>query len=403
MIVLISEIALICLALYTVPATIYNLFLAMVYFTIKRPEPKVSDKVNRFAILVPAHNEELLIASFCESIENIDYPIDHREVFIIADNCSDKTAEICSSYPVTVLSRFDDTDKGKGYALRWALEKIKLEDFDAVLVIDADTTGETKILHELNKMINSGEQSIQCNIKIPNRNETWFTQLIFVSRTINNLLFHDAKYKLGLSSYLMGSGMCFKSTLLQEKKWTAFTLSEDWEYFAQLIEYGVRTAFAANAIVFQQESRSLQQATSQRLRWASGRFYVIKNLGMKLFLKGLRKRKLMMFDASLALMFPNWSLQINLIAVMIICAVFLPGSTFSMVLLWLGLALAFAQAVILAAGVALSGQYFAVLKAMTVAPLFLIWKFGIDLLCVTGLYGGKSWIRTKRHIPDKRP
>ena len=397
----IIEIVLFALLVYTIGSVGYQLILALSYFVTTEPKQTTSEQRNKFALIVPAHNEELLISRTCENLTSIDYPSDMREVFVIADNCSDKTVEICAALPVKVMSRFDEKNAGKGYALKWAFEQVDIEQFDAVLILDADTTVEPNILKELNAMLNDGSQAIQCYIKVPNRAESWFTQLIFVSRTINNVLYHYAKYKLGLSSYLMGSGMCFRTALLREQTWSAFTLSEDWEYFAKLIEQGKKVDFAVRAEVLQQESRSLKQATTQRLRWSKGKFYVVKNLGMNLLLRGLRSRNWIMADASLALLLPNWSLQINLILLTLVTSLMLPVSTFKSAALFLCLGMLGAQGIVLMMGVFLAGDVWRVFKAILAAPLFLAWKFTIDFVSMTGIYRGKRWIRTERHVPDE--
>jgi cellulose synthase/poly-beta-1,6-N-acetylglucosamine synthase-like glycosyltransferase len=394
---------LIILLSFLTASVLYHLALAASFLLIRRKTLPQAPPRTRFAIVVPAHNEELLIDKFCKNILQADYPSSMREIFIIADNCSDRTAEICSSYPVTILRRFNKTDTGKGYALKWAFEQIDMSAFDAVLILDADTTVEPLILQNLNTMIANGSEAIQCYIKVPNRHESWFTQLIYVSRTINNMLYHFAKYKLGLSAYLMGTGMCFKTSLLQEQSWTAFTLSEDWEYFAKLIGLGKKIDFAVGAVVLQQESRSLKQATTQRLRWSKGRFYVIKNLGLKLLFRGLRNRNWTMVDASLALLFPNWSLQINLILVAFCVSLILPSSGFKSASIILTLAMLGGQGIILLIGVALAGEVWPVFKAILIAPLFLVWKFMIDFVSMTGIYRGEKWIRTERHIPNDEP
>jgi cellulose synthase/poly-beta-1,6-N-acetylglucosamine synthase-like glycosyltransferase len=387
------------LLLYVAASAFYHFALAVAYFLAREPARIKSGRLNRFAVVVPAHNEELLISRFCENLAQLSYPAEKYAVHIIADNCTDDTAALCSRYPVRVLCRSDLEHTGKGYALKWAFENIDLNRFDAVLVLDADTTVEPSILHELNSMINNGSRAVQCHIRVPNRDESWFTQLIHVSRTINGLLYHYSKYKLGLSAYLMGTGMCFRADLLQKQPWTAFTLSEDWEYFARLIEQGVKIDFARQAVVLQQESRSLQQATSQRLRWSKGRFYVIKSLGLKLFFRGILRKSLIMTDASLALLFPNWSLQVNLILTALAGSLFLEASPFKTTALVLGSVMLVMQAVILAAGAVLAGDIGRVAGAVLVSPLFLVWKFFIDLASLTGIYRGREWIRTARHVP----
>ena len=390
------------LVIYLTGATVYLLVLAAAYFIVPEPESIDSPKLNCFAILVPAHNEELLILRLCESLLEINYPKDLYEIFIVADNCNDRTPEICGSFPVNVLTRNDPSRIGKGFAISWALNQIPLGKFDAVFMVDADNVVDPHILQELNQMINQGELAIQCYNTVGNRGDSWFTQLLFVSRTIGNLLYHHAKYKLGLSSYLMGNGLCFTSTLLQEKGWTAFSAGEDWEYYARLIEDKIKVGFAKNAKVFHQESRSLEQATSQRLRWSSGRFLVLRKFGFKLFWKGITKRDFFTLDASLPFIFPNYSLQINLTILALILSIFLPSSDLKVFLLAMGLCLFFGQVALFLAGVYLTKSYKDVFKAMLRAPFFLLWKAIIDFLSLTKIYRGDKWVRTERHISSTK-
>jgi hypothetical protein len=107
-----------------------------------------------------------------------------------------------------------------------------------------------------------------------------------------------------------------------------------------------------------------------------------------------------MADASLALLFPNLSLQINLTLLIVATSWFLRPSDARSAALVLGAGMIGAQGCVLAAGIYLAGDYWLVFKAVLVAPLFLAWKFVIDLLSVTGLYRGRKWIRTERHVPD---
>jgi cellulose synthase/poly-beta-1,6-N-acetylglucosamine synthase-like glycosyltransferase len=390
------------LIIYLTAATLYLMVLAVAYFVVKEPETAKSTKLKRFAILIPAHNEELLISHLCESLLKINYPKECYEIFIIADNCDDRTAEICKAYSVNVLTRNDPSRIGKGYALNSALERIRLEKFDAVLVVDADNIVDPFILEELNPMINQGERAIQCNNSVGNRSDSWFTQLLFVSRTVGNLLYHHSKYKLGLSSYLMGNGICFSTELLLKKGWTAFTVGEDWEYYAQLIRERIKIGFAVKAKVYHQESRSLEQATTQRLRWSSGRFSVLRKLGFKLFLKGLLKRDWFTLDASLPLIFPNYSLQFNLTILTLIMLLLLPASALKTYLIVLSLGLICSQMILFFAGMFLARCYWEVLKAILRAPLFLIWKAFIDFLSLTRMYRGDKWIRTERHISQRK-
>lgn len=387
------------LFIYLACATIYLLTLAVTYFILRERTVGPEEPLNRFAILIPAHNEELLVATLCQSLLQIDYPKDKYEIFIVADNCSDRTADICRQFQLHVLERHDPEHAGKGQALAWGLQQIILNQFDAVFIVDADNYVDTAILRELSRLLNQGEQAIQCYNAVGNRDDSWFTQLLFVSRTIGNLLYHESKFRLGLSSYLMGNGLCFKSELLQRKGWTAFSAGEDWEYYAQLVEDNVKIAFAAKAKVFHQESRSLNQATSQRLRWSSGRFSIAKTLGLKLFLKGIRQRNWLMLDASFPLIFPNYSLQINLTLFSLFVAFLLPSYALKVNFLTFLLILLAGQFLLFLSGVFIAGSPWKIFRAMLYVPIFLIWKSVIDVLCITGLYRGGKWVRTRRHQP----
>ncbi|OGR15815.1 MAG: hypothetical protein A2X81_08240 [Desulfobacterales bacterium GWB2_56_26] len=385
------------LILYLVLSTVYLLGLALAYLIMRESPPGPAEPLNRFAILVPAHNEELLVGELCESLLQIDYPQEKYEIFIVADNCSDRTAEICKNYPVQVIQRNSPEHGGKGQALACGLRYVNLDGFDAVFMVDADNYVDPPILRELSRMLNGGERAIQCYNAVGNRDDSWFTQLLYVSRTIGNQLYHEAKYRLGWSSYLMGNGLCFTSELLRKKGWTAFTAGEDWEYYAQLVEDNIKIGFAANAKVFHQESRSLNQATSQRLRWSSGRFRIAKTLGFRLFVKGIRERNWQKIDASFPLLFPNYSLQINLTCIALVLALLLPSSGMKNVFVSVALGLMAGQLLLFVAGAFIAGSPGSVFRAALYAPVFLLWKSVIDIFCLTGLYRGDKWVRTERH------
>ena len=384
--------------IYLLFSTLYLLYLVIAYLIVNDQQVNKAGKINKFAILVPAHNEELLIAGLCKSLLEINYPDNMYKVFIVADNCDDKTSDICRSFGVHVLERRDISLIGKGYAISWALQHIQLTEHDAVFIVDADNIVDPLILEELNILINNGEKALQCYNSVRNREDSWFTQLLFVSRTISNLLYHQAKYKLGLSSYLMGNGLCFTSQLLQQRGWEAFSAGEDWEYYAGLVNDHIKIGFAVKAKVFHQESRSLNQATSQRLRWSSGRFHIAKKLGLPLFVKGLLNRDWFTLDASLPLVFPNFSLQLNLTLFTLILSLFLPDTLIKLVLIYGCICLFLGQFFVFVIGIFLSGSVWEVLRAVLHVPRFLIWKMVIDILTITGIYKGKKWVRTDRHI-----
>ena len=389
----------ICVLMYTVPSALYLIGLTISYFFTSEQDYCKIKNFKRFAIIIPAYNEELLIERLLKSLLEINYDTSLRQIIVVADNCNDRTAQISTNYPVKVLKRKDRSRLGKGYALNWAFEKLKFDEYDAVLIIDADNTVNTEILLELNRLLNKGEMAIQCCNNVGNREDSWITELLYVSRTVSNKLYHYSKYKLGLSSYLMGNGICLTTELIRLVGWKAFTQGEDWEYTAELIRRKIKIAFAVKAKVFHQESKNLKQARSQRLRWASGKFMIIKKLGIPIFFSAIKNREWMMLDSVIPIIFPNFSLNVNLLILAVIICLGLPKTGICLFLMAISLSCIAGLISVFAVGAILAGNYKKTLRASVMAPVFLLWKSAIDIFSITGIYKGKKWIRTERHKP----
>lgn len=373
----------------------YNLILLFAFFFIKEKRlPTIAPKT-KFGIIIPAHNEEMFLGRLLKSINDQQYPRELFQTIVVADNCTDNTSKIAAEMGGLVLEREDSQHIGKGYAIRFALEHINLDQYDAVFIIDADSILLTDVLKELNKILGQGKDVIQCYNGVANPDKSWFTRLLNVSRTIGNEIYHPAKQKLGLSSYLMGNGMCFSTKLLLKYGWEAFSVGEDWEYYAKLIQEGETVAFACNARVYHQESSSLKQATSQRIRWSGGRFDIARKYGFGLLYRGLIERNFKKIDASFPLMFPNPSLGINITAIgFVLSFLVLKAFGSSILVLWFCFLL-LVQIGIFLIGIGYTKDKLKNFAALLFAPLFLVWKMGIDIFSILGM-GRKKWVRTKR-------
>lgn len=353
---------------------------------------------NRFIVIIPAHNEELLIRRNLSSFQGQAYPPELVTVVVVADNCTDDTAKIARGAGARVLERNDPGNRGKGHAIRFAFLNIAPNEYDALVIIDADSFVAGGFLMELDRLFQQGEKIIQCYNGVANPDENWFTRLLDVSRTLGNVIYHPAKQKLGLSSYLMGNGMCFSRTVIEKYGWDAFSVGEDWEYYAKLMLQGETIGFAGEARVYHQESSSLKQATSQRMRWSSGRFAVIGRYGITLFLNGIREGNITKVDAALPLLLPNPSLAMNITLAgfglaLIPCLItgacpFFPA--------WFSL-LAGTQLFLFLMGIVHTQNRMKKVLSLFAAPLFLCWKTGIDILSLVGI-GRKNWIRTNRKL-----
>lgn len=377
-------------------AALYHVFLALAYLALKeKPSPQPPGQY-RYILLIPAHNEQTVIGRMLASVEKISY--DHRNFTakVIADNCTDQTAEIVRQLGVDVMVRNDAAKRGKGHAIEWALAQLDLDRFDAVVIADADNIVDPDFFTGLNEVIDRGSNAIQCNNCLANPKATAFTKVIHLSRTVNNLLYHDAKYKLGLSSYLMGNGMCFTTRLLKKIGWTASSIAEDYEYYAKLVMENEMIGFAVNAKLYHQESTGLRHATEQRIRWSSGRFQVAKTYGVALLKKGLAERNFRIVDASFALLLPNLSMMVNLTAAVLLLLI-LQHIVYPMPywVAWLS-GMLLLEFLYFFSGIFLTrmpvGTF---LLALAYCPLFLIWKGGIDVIGVLGRQINR-WGRAER-------
>lgn len=373
----------------------YWAILLVNHFLSSAPSPAPGRLRTRFAIVVPAHNEELLLARLLQSARAQDYPRHLFDAIVVADNCIDRTAAIAREHGATVLERIDEARRGKGYAIQWALESIDLGKYDAVLIVDADCTISEGSLSCLDGALQTRDV-IQCHNGVGNPDASWFTRLLDVSRMISNRIYGPAKQRLGLSCELTGTGMCFATRILRKHGWDAFTVGEDWEYYAKLLQKGETVGFEMNARILHEESASLRQATSQRMRWSSGRFAVASRYGFPLLLQGVVERNLVKLDAGLSLILPNPSLGMNL-TLLCLGTAFLAAPGHRVFLASWFLLLALAQLGIFVVGVFYTGNRLSKLLSIFIAPAFLGWKMGIDALSILGV-GRKKWIRTERKL-----
>lgn len=378
-------------------AVFYHVLLAIAFFLKADSRKNGTVYQYKYNILIPAYNEELMIGRLLESMKRIDYSADNFNVTVIADNCMDKTADIASEYNVDLMVRHDPSKRGKGFAIQWALNKICINEFDAVVIIDADNIVDPHFFHGLNEIIHNGSNAIQCNNGLANPDENAFTRIMHLSRTIDNELYHQAKYKLGLSSFLMGNGMCFTVNILKKYGWSTNTIAEDYEYYAKLINNNEMIGYSVNSRIYHQESKGIRHATNQRLRWSSGRFQVARKYGLDLIKKGIKDKNIKIIDASFPLILPNLSLMVNSTVVALFVSLVINFYYYSIaaIVYWLSLLL-FLEVIYFFCGLYLTRM--SILKflfAFVYAPIFLFWKGCIDLKCI---FGKKieEWGKTKR-------
>ncbi|EJO5348053.1 glycosyltransferase family 2 protein [Clostridium botulinum] len=293
---------------YSSKAITYIVYFISMYYLIislfgiyrKKNNKNIKDKT-RFALIVAAHNEELVIGNIIESLKMMDYDKKLYDIFVVADNCTDKTAEIARKKGAIVHKRFDKKRRGKGYALEWMFNIIfKMEKkYDAIAVFDADNLVHKNFLKEMNKKMCKGYKVVQGYLDSKNPEDTWITGSYSIAFWSCNRMFQLARYNLGLSSQLGGTGFCIDINILKELGWGATCLTEDLEFSCKIILNGYKVGWAHDAIIYDEKPLTLAQSWKQRKRWMQGFADVSSRYFFKLMRKAIKNFNFTAFDCAL--------------------------------------------------------------------------------------------------------
>ena len=251
--------------------------------------------------IIPAHNEEAVVGNLVESLKNQDYPKDLYDIYVIADNCTDNTAKIAREKGAIVYERFDSEKKTKGYALQWFLQQKIQENapYDAFFVFDADNIVDKGFIKAMNKKLCQGEDVVQGYRDIKNPTDSWVTAGYAIFYWTMHRFYHLARYNLGLSPLLNGTGFMVKFDVIKPNGWDTQTLTEDIEFSLKRIIKGRKLGWATDAIVYDEQPVGFRQSWSQRTRWSVGHIQCIQKYTKELA-KGVKEYKtLMNFDGLL--------------------------------------------------------------------------------------------------------
>ena len=223
----------------------------------------LKDDMARFLVLFPAYKEDRVIINAVEQFLLQDYPTSHYTVAVISDNMLPETNEILRKMPITLLTPiFEKSSKAK--AMQYAINEVQ-GNFDNVVILDADNVVRPDFLSQLNVLCTIYD-AIQCHRCAKNANND-VAVLDGASEEINNTIFRKAHNRLGLSSALIGSGMCFKFDLFKENVFHLSTAGEDREMEALLLHQGVFIKYASEIHVFDEKVSSQDNFQRQRQRW----------------------------------------------------------------------------------------------------------------------------------------
>lgn len=382
---------------------LYNAFFIFCYFGIRLFGPRKSPAPpairRRFALLVPAHNEELIIGKLIRSARDLNYDSGLFELIIIADNCTDATAIIASQGGARCLVRNAPDLRGKPYALDWALRRVNIDSFDAVAIIDADTVFDGEFLNAMNRKLDQGCDAIQGYFNLMNPEDSWLTRLGKFPAVLKFRIRYFCKEMLGLTCPLMGNGMCFSRKIMKLYGWNAFSITENWEYYVKLVLEGHAVRYAGDAVVYSYASTALSDSEAQRKRWFKGRLGVLRKYYKELFRMAVRERELKSLDALVELAMPSYSMMLNWTLLLFAAAAggLFAGLETRGAAVFTVVLLAVQALFLLAAAVVERPSARAVLSILRL-PEFLVWKIYVIAKGLLSLRDG-NWEKTKRRDP----
>jgi cellulose synthase/poly-beta-1,6-N-acetylglucosamine synthase-like glycosyltransferase len=359
-------------------------------------KPNLSIPRIRFAIAIPAHDEEAVIGYTVATLKGLDYPHQLYDIYVVADYCSDLTCQAATNAGAITYERSDGERGGKGSALRYLFQKIFDSgiDYDAIVIFDADTRVDPSSLQFMNSHLNLGAQVIQGKHVISNPREGWFPALTWAMMTIDNRFSNHGRTNLKLSAKHMGDSICFRSEILDRFGWGK-GLTEDYELRFSLILDGYAIQYEPNAIGYGQAAQSLSQALAQRLRWARGMADARKVYRNLMICEMIRQKSRLTIDATLGMLIPSYStLTLISIVALLINIILMPNVWPFLINLWI-----FAVVILfiyplfgLALEKAPGWAYLAILSG----PFFIVWRTLLNIQARLRP-SNITWVRTQHH------
>ena len=269
---------------------IYQIVIGLFGFRKATKDYADHDPKSRFLVLIPAHNEERVIGDIVRNLEEMDYPREMYDFYVIADNCTDRTAEVAREMGARVIEtrkETPDAPTGKPIALRKALQALGdyQNRYDLMMIFDADNLMDRNMFREVNSQyLDKGKPDfIQCYLGAKNKSGVvaWF---YYTGYTLTNRFFDLAKHRLGLNCPIGGTGFAMSTAYLYQRGgWTTMSLTEDFEIQVEATLEGRRILWNHNTRVYDEKPTSLRASIRQKIRWGQGHWFVtLRNTG-KLF------------------------------------------------------------------------------------------------------------------------
>ncbi len=272
----------------------------------------------RLLVVIPAHNEQAVIADVLRSLQASDYPRERLHLLVLADHCSDWTVARAVAAGADEIAQRRSGRGGKQFALGWLLHEYfspaDLRHWDGVVVVDADNLVHPRMLRGLSDELAAGAAAVQAALDTRNPESSWISRAYAAAYWVANLSVQRSRMRLGLSAQLGGTGCAIATWALEQIPFRPVTLVDDLEYTLQLIMAGYRVRYCEHP-TYDEKPITLAASIRQRTRWMRGQAQLIIRLGPDLAARALLARDLVALD--------QWLMLWNPVAIVLTCAFFL--------------------------------------------------------------------------------
>jgi cellulose synthase/poly-beta-1,6-N-acetylglucosamine synthase-like glycosyltransferase len=359
-----------------------------------RAAPPPSTKPGeRLLILIPAHNEESLITDCLDALAQASKGTEAVEVVVVADNCTDRTAEIVRQRGFRCLERHDASAPGKPPALAWAIEQEASRHYDAVAVVDADTIVAPDFCTALLAAGPWQGRAGQSRQRVRTLTRTWLTELSELLFEARYGLALPLKARAALNCPLTGTGMVFGRDVISPTMWRAFGPTEDIELYGRLTAAGMPIAYVGDAVVTVLNEANLRASVTQRRRWSAGRWLASQRY-LSAVLRSPRVSPRQKLDAAAELLAPgpveHVLIAVAAVVVVGLCAV--GGARALIALFTLGL---LRPALYTVLALRRHPQPRRAFATLTMLPVYAMWRLGVTL-SAPAVFLTRKWEKTKR-------
>lgn len=254
-------------------------------FFATRKFPKAK-KLHKYAVLIAARNEQTVIGNLIESIRAQDYPAELVDIFVVADNCTDRTADVAREYGAICYERHDLDHRTKGFALQFLVERIRedygIDAYEGYFIFDADNLLKEDFISRMNDSFDAGEKIITSYRNTKNFDDNWISASYGIHwlRTVRNE--HRARSLFRLATRIQGTGFLFAWEVIKDG-WNYTSLTEDRAFCADAVANGYKISYNNDAEFYDEQPVDIKTAMRQRIRWAKGHLQAFTETGGKLF------------------------------------------------------------------------------------------------------------------------